>query len=219
MMSLVRNRRSLGLASLAAAFGLAGALGASAVRAGEEHPNDHAAVGAKAPNFTLVDTNGKTFVLAEALKQPGVKAVVLEWFNPECPFVKKSHQANHTMQETYAKFSDKGVLWVAINSAAPGKEGGGVDRNKKAIADYGIKYPVLIDEKGEVGHAYGAKTTPQMFVIAADGTLIYAGAIDNDNSATKPGSINYVAVALGEFLNGSTVTTSETRSYGCSVKY
>ncbi len=215
MMSHVRNRRSLGLASLAAALGLAGALGASAVRAGE-HAHDHAAVGAKAPTFTLVDTNGKTFVLAEALKQPGVKAVVLEWFNPDCPFVKKHHQANHTMQETFAKFSDKGVLWVAINSGAAGKEGAGLDRSKKAIAEFGFNYPVLLDEKGEVGHMYGAKTTPHMFIIAADGTLIYAGAIDNDNSATKPGSTNYVAVALGEFLNGSTVTTSETRPYGCS---
>jgi len=217
MTSLVRNRRFLGLASLAAAFGLAGVLGASAARAGAEH--GHAAVGQKAPDFTLTDTNGKTFTLAAALKQPGVKAVVLEWFNPDCPFVKKHHQANHTMQETLAKFSDKGVLWVAINSGAPGKEGAGLDRNKKAITEFGITYPVLMDENGAVGHMYDAKTTPHMFIIAADGTLVYAGAIDDDRSATKPGATNYVAKALGEMMQGSTVSTPETKPYGCSVKY
>jgi peroxiredoxin len=178
-----------------------------------------AKVGEKAPEFTLTDTDGKTVKLADLLADKDTKAVVVEWFNPECPFVVKQYGKTTTMPDTYKAFKDKGVKWVAINSSAKGKEGFGKDLNAKAKNDWKIEYPILLDESGEVGQAYGAKTTPHMFVITKDGKLAYAGAIDDDRSADKAGKKNYVKNALEEILKGSNVTEAETRPYGCSVKY
>ena len=172
-------------------------------------------IGAPAPAFSLKDLTGKTVNLADYKG----KVVVLEWFNPECPFVKKHHEKFTTMVDTYNAFKDKGVVWIAINSGAPGKEGAGLDKNKKASTDWKLPYSVLLDETGATGKAYGAKTTPHMYIINADGNLAYQGAIDNDRSADKAGSVNYVKQALTQVLAKETVTEAETKPYGCSVKY
>ena len=123
------------------------------------------------------------------------------------------------MNETFAAVEEKGVVWLAINSNAPGKQGHGLDRNAKAVKEYKIPFPLLIDEAGEVGRAYGAKTTPHMFIITPDGTIAYNGAIDDNRSADKLGDTNYVAVALATLAEGKTIKTAETPPYGCSVKY
>lgn len=174
-----------------------------------------AAVGSPAPNFTLTDLAGNQHELASYKG----KIVVLEWFNPDCPFVVKHHHHNKTMKETYDAYKDKDVVWLAINSGAPGKQGNGVERNQRAVTEYGIEYPVLLDESGEVGHLYGATNTPHMFVIDAQGVLRYAGAIDDNRSARTPGETNYVRAALDAILAGQEVATPETRAYGCGVKY
>jgi peroxiredoxin len=175
------------------------------------------APGDQAPAFTLTDTEGTEHTLQAYLDEG--KTVVIEWFNPDCPFIKKHHANHKTMNETFAGAKDHGVVWLAINSSAPGKQGHGLDRNKKAVEEYEMPFPVLLDESGEVGRAYGAKTTPHMFIIAADGTIAYNGAIDSDRSADKLGDTNYVAVALKEMAAEKKISTAESKPYGCSVKY
>jgi peroxiredoxin len=170
-----------------------------------------------APDFTLKDTEGKSHTLSEYTKAG--KVVVLEWFNPDCPFVKKHHVNNKSMSATYQAAAKQGVVWLAINSGSPGKQGAGLERNVKAKTEYAISYPVLLDEAGTVGRAYGAKTTPHMFVIAKDGSVAYAGAIDNDPAAGKLGDLNYVTAALDAISAGKPVENPRTKSYGCSVKY
>jgi peroxiredoxin len=174
-----------------------------------------AVVGSAAPDFTLTDTDGKQVKLSSFAG----KVVVLEWFNPDCPFVKKHHDKNKTFAELYTKYSAKDVVFLAINSGAAGKEGAGKERNVKAKADYKIAYSILLDETGTVGKEYGAKNTPAMYIIDAKGILAYSGAIDDNESATTPGQTNYVAKALDEILAGKPVTTKSTKAYGCSVKY
>jgi peroxiredoxin len=176
-----------------------------------------AVVGEPAPDFTLTDTEGKPHALADLLSAKRI--VVLEWFNPDCPFILKHHVHNHTMIDLAARYRDQGVVWLAINSAAAGKQGAGLERNRKAREEYRMDFPILLDESGAVGRAYGAKTTPHMFVIASDGTLAYAGAIDDDRSPSTLGKVNYVADALDALLVGKPVPVKETQSYGCSVKY
>ena len=175
------------------------------------------APGDQAPDFTLTDTEGAEFTLQTYLDDG--KTVVLEWFNPDCPFIRKHHLNHKTMNETFAAVKDQGVVWLAINSSAKGKEGHGLKRNQKAVKEYEIPFPLLIDESGEVGRAYGAKTTPHMFIINPDGTVAYNGAIDDDRSAAKLGKTNYVAIALKALREGKKIETTETPAYGCSVKY
>ena len=112
-------------------------------------------------------------------------------------------------------------MWLAINSGAEGNQGAGVERNKQAKADWKLEHPILIDDAGEVGHRYGAKTTPHMFVIDSSGDLRYMGAIDNDQRGNMSGDeyVNYVGQALDQILAHESVSVSETKSYGCSVKY
>jgi peroxiredoxin len=174
-------------------------------------------IGKPAPDFTLVDTEGNKHTLSDYAKKGRV--VVLEWFNPDCPFTKKHHVSFKTMHDLSASLADKNVAWFAINSGAPGKQGAGLERNVKAKKEYGIDYPLLLDESGDVGRAYGAKTTPHMFVIAADGTLAYKGAIDDNPSPTTMGKALYVRTAVDQVLAKKAVATAETKSYGCSVKY
>ncbi|MCA9726751.1 MAG: thioredoxin family protein [Candidatus Eisenbacteria bacterium] len=174
-----------------------------------------AEVGKQAPNFTLTDTEGHQHSLADYKG----KVVVLEWFNPDCPFVKKHHELHHSMIECANKAQETGVVWLAVNSGAPGKQGAGLERNVAARAEYEMKYPVLLDEDGKVGKMYGARTTPHMFVIAADGSLAYQGAIDDNPSPTELGDLNYVMAALNALQNGKAIGTANTKSYGCSVKY
>ena len=173
-------------------------------------------IGAPAPDFTLKDTEGKEHRLSEYVAQG--KTVVLEWFNPDCPFVKKHHEKNRTMVETYDAFKGKNVVWLAINSGAAGKQGYGLEHNREAKQKYGMEYPVLLDEDGTAGRAYGAKTTPHMFVISK-GNVVYAGAIDDNPTPATLGTTNYVAKALDAVVAGKPVEVAQTKSYGCSVKY
>lgn len=129
------------------------------------------------------------------------------------------HYQAKTSENTFNEFKDQGVVWIAINSGAPGMEGAGLEMSKKMRAEWAIPFPVAIDESGEVGHLYGAKTTPHMFVINKEGVITYAGAIDSDPSGKDKNATNYVANALRQTLAGETVTEASTKPYGCSVKY
>ncbi len=171
-------------------------------------------IGAKAPEFSLKDTE----VHEHALSSLSGKIVVLEWFNPDCPYVQKQHEKTTTMADLVKKYGDK-VTFLAINSTAPGKQGSGKDRNAKAKTDWKIDYPILLDETGEVGKSYQSKNTPTMYIIDASGNLAYWGAIDDDSSWDKAGKTNYVAKALDELLAGKPVSQSKTKPYGCNVKY
>ena len=197
------------------------ALGAVAIAAqpGMSEEIKAAKVGEKAPNFTLTDLDGKNHELAKLLAQEDTQAVVLEWFNPGCPFVVKHHQINPTTATLARDYKKRGVKWIAINSGAPGKQGHGIETNKAHAEKWKIQYPILMDESGKVGRMYGAKTTPHMYVIGKDGTLVYAGAIDNNRSPRTVGDVNYVKNALDQHLAGETIAVNSTRPYGCSVKY
>ena len=173
--------------------------------------------GDKAPDFTLTDTAGVQHSLAKYLADG--KVVVLEWFNPDCPFIIKHHKLNKTMNETFIFMGHKGVVWLAINSSAAGKQGAGLERNQAAHKEYEMTFPILMDESGKVGRAYGAKTTPHMFIIGKDGKVAYTGAIDDDPSPTQCGQRNYVISALRAVLEGRPVPEPSTKPYGCSVKY
>ena len=123
------------------------------------------------------------------------------------------------MIDTEKKYRDKGVVWLAINSGAPGQQGHGVERNAQARKAYRMDYPVLIDELGTVGRLYGAKTTPHMFVIGKDGVIVYSGGIDDDPRGQNAERTNFVDAALGETLAGKKVAKTQADPYGCSVKY
>lgn len=174
-----------------------------------------AELGKAAPDFVLTDTDGKAVKLSE---HKG-KIVVLEWFNPDCPFVKKHHSNNKSMAEAYGKVKGDDVVWLAINSGAPGKQGAGLERNQTARKEYGIPYPVLLDQAGVVGQAYGAKNTPHMFIVDQTGKLAYVGAIDDNPSPDVLGQLNYVVDAVTRLKKGEALATSQTKPYGCSVKY
>ena len=171
-------------------------------------------VGAAAPDFNLTSADGKPVKLSDFKG----KIVVIEWFNPECPVIIGKHKEK-TFSNLWDKYgSNKDIAFVAINSSAKGNQGNGKELNVKTAKEWGIQYPILLDEDGKVGHAYGAKTTPHMFVIGADGKIAYMGAID-DAKDGKPAKTNYVSAALDSLLKHETVATAETKPYGCSVKY
>jgi len=190
-----------------------------AIAAGPGH--DHAAkvkVGEKAPDFKLADLEGNQHKLSTYAKDG--KIVVLEWFNPGCPFVKKHYRDDtKTMNKLAEKYRDQGVVWLRINSGAPGKQGHGAELNKKIAAEWNIKDPILLDESGKVGRLYNSKNTPTMAVINAEGTLAYFGAIDDDRGGRNAGKTNFVDLALTQVLAGETVAKASTKPYGCAVKY
>lgn len=202
------------------ALGLVAGAGLLALQAQPASAGSYAAapaakVGDTAPDFNLKDLDGKDVKLADFKG----KIVVLEWFNPGCPFVVKHHSTLDTMKKTAAAYKDKDVVWLAINSGAEGKQGAAKDDNIKAKKDWKIEYPILLDPTGATGKAYGAKTTPHMYVIDKEGKLVYAGAIDNDRGPKKAGDKNYVKNALDEVIAGKKVTDATNEPYGCSVKY
>lgn len=206
-------------AALAATIGVTAFVArpqAQAMVAPEDKAAPVAKLGETAPDFTLKDTDGKEVKLSEIGKD---KIVVLEWFNFGCPFVKKHHEKFDTMTKLANDYKDKGVVWIAICSSGEGKEGAGKEANAKIKKEWKMEYPILLDESGATGKAYGAKTTPHMYVIGKDGKLAYRGAIDNDRSPGKQGDKNYVKNALEELLAGKKVTEAETTAYGCGVKY
>ena len=178
-----------------------------------------AVVGQPAPAFTLPAANGKTHALADFAG----KVVVLEWWNPECPFVGK-HYGSGNMQKLQKEWTAKGVVWLTVSSSAPGKQGhvDGAKAEAFMKEKSGAPTAVLLDPEGKVGRAYGAKTTPHMFVIDGKGRVVYAGGIDDKPSTDRADvatAKNYVAAALGEVLAGKPVSTPTSSPYGCGVKY
>jgi peroxiredoxin len=179
----------------------------------------HAArIGQNAPDFSLEDTTGRTVRLSALRGQP----VVLEWLNPGCPFVRKHYQGN--MQGLQSSYTGKGVSWLAINSThdasadymAPPQLARWMQEQKAAAT------ATLMDEDGRVGKAYAARVTPHMYIIDANGVLVYAGAIDSIASARVADierATNYVRQGLDELLAGKPLSTPTTQAYGCSIKF
>lgn len=204
--------------SRAIMFALGAAVTGSMMGAGNLDQAKPIEVGAKAPDFTLTDISGKEHTLSEYTAKG--QTVVLEWFSPDCPFVKKHYRDDTgTMLAIEQDMKDQPVVWLRINSARKGHPTTGVEHNKEAAQAWGIKTPILLDESGQVGKNYNAKRTPEMYIINKDGILSYHGAIDNRSDASAPGDVNYVRNALQQVLAGETVTTTETKAYGCGVKY
>jgi peroxiredoxin len=177
------------------------------------------APGDVAPDFSLTDIQGQKHSLSDYKG----KYVVLEWNNPGCPFVHK-HYDSGNMQKLQSEERAKGVVWLTINSAAANRQGSlSDDELSKYVKDqHASPTAYLRDPDGTVGHLYGAKTTPHMFVINPDGKLIYEGGIDNKptpDPADIPGATNYVKAALDESMAGQPVAVATSRPYGCSVKY
>ncbi len=175
--------------------------------------------GAIAQDFKLTDMYGKTVQLSSFRG----KTVVMEWHNPGCPFVVK-HYDSGNMQATQAAARKQGVVWLTINSGAPGKQGymKGPEAQKLA-KDQGLKADhYLLDVNGLVGKAYAAKTTPHMYIIDGSGKLVYQGGIDDKPTANKAdikGARNHVTAALADLKAGKSVSVAQSRPYGCSVKY
>lgn len=190
-----------------------GACGASNKSGSGPRTHTRAEIGKPAPDFTLKDLEGVEHRLSD-LKG---KVVVLEWINHECPFVNRVHSPNSVMTGTLAKFRDKPVAWLAIDSSHFSEKR--VDKIREWVKKREIEHPVLLDASGRVGQAYEAKTTPHMFVIDPNGVLAYSGAIDDDPYGREDRKRNYVEEAVTALLNGSTIATTATKSYGCSVKY
>lgn len=178
-----------------------------------------AVVGDQAPDFTLTDTDGN----ARSLSDFTGKYVVLEWVNFDCPFV-RAHYLSGNIPSMQTQYTEEGVVWLSICSSAPGKQGhfeGEELANRMEQAGWqGTAY--LIDESGEVGRLYEAKTTPHMYLISPDGMLVYAGAINSKPSADPediPEATNYVQAAFAAHTSGEPVSPNVTAPYGCSVKY
>jgi peroxiredoxin len=171
-----------------------------------------AKVGEAAPNFTLKTVDGKDWSLSDAKG----KVVVLEWVNPECPVcvrVMKDGTVAKTLADAKAQYGD--VVYVAVNSSAARKSS--LDATGGYLKEHKVDIPALLDTDGAVGKMYGARTTPHCFVIDANGVLAYQGAIDDNQSGD--GKTNYVVNALKQLKAGEKVSPSETKPYGCSVKY
>ena len=176
-----------------------------------------AELGQPAPGFTLVDLEGKTHRLADYRG----KTVVLEWFNPLCPFVVYAHEEG-ILADMSDRWADDDVVWLAINSGAPGQQGTGAELNKQYTTKWNMEHPLLLDESGTVGRAYEAKTTPHMYVIDSKGILLYRGGLDNAPRGQVRGGgqrVDYVEAALASVKAGESVAKAESEPYGCSVKY
>jgi peroxiredoxin len=170
--------------------------------------------GRKAPDFELDSFDGRTFRLAE---QKG-RIVVLEWLNTVCPYVQYHYDKAKTMVELAKKYKGKNVVWVAINSTSDTT----VEANREFAKKYKLSYPILDDRSGTIGRLYGARATPQMFVIDREGYIVYDGAIDDaplGKEQTGGGKTNYVDKAITELLAGQKVSMPNTPPYGCAIKY
>lgn len=178
-----------------------------------------AKVGAAAPDFTGTDTNGKVQHLADYKG----KYVVLEWSNPQCPYVRKHYETGN-MQALQQDEMKQGVAWLTVVSSAKDREGYMSADEANAYMKKVNSTPTarILDPSGDIGKLYGATATPHMFVIDKDGILQYAGAIDDRPSAdheTIAGAHNYVRAALDELRAGKPVAVPMTQAYGCGVKY
>jgi len=180
----------------------------------------HAAeIGKPAPAFTGKNVKGEAVSLADFAG----KAVVLEWTNLECPFVRK-HYDTGNMQKLQKSAAEKGVIWITVNSSAEGKQGYcNAEKMTKCIETEKIESAqVLLDPEGTIGKAYAAKVTPHMFIINKDGTLAYDGAIDSNSSTEKADVATaepLFANALEAVLAGKPIENAKNKPYGCSVKY
>jgi hypothetical protein len=214
-MQLVARRRvlTIGLGG-AAAIALPGVPSPALAYAAPQ-----ARIGEPAPTFSLTDSNGNAVSLTDFKG----KTVVLEWTNHECPYVRKHYGANN-MQMLQKKWTAQGVVWLTLISSAPGTQGyvTGEEANKLTAQRAAAPSHVLLDPRGDGGRAYGAQTTPHMYVIKADGTLAYMGGID-DRPTTRLEDLktakNFVDAALTELAEGKSVSATSARPYGCSVKY
>ncbi|MBI1238200.1 MAG: redoxin domain-containing protein [Alphaproteobacteria bacterium] len=176
-------------------------------------------IGAPAPAIATTDSKGE----AVDLTALAGKTVILEWTNDQCPYVQKHYKSGNIPHMQMDAATD-GIVWISIISSAPGKQGHVTPEEVEALKRDRDSWPahVVLDETGEIGRAYGAKTTPHMFVIDPAGALVYAGAIDDKRSTDVddvPGATNYVRQALAEMKAGAPVSVAETTPYGCSVKY
>lgn len=212
----------------------------TAAEKAEEAPSEapkFAEVGQPAPDFALQDLDGNTVKLTD---HQG-KVVVLEWFNPECPFVKLSHTKG-SLKGAAAKAKEDGVVWFAINSNVSGSQGSDIEANRKAKGEFNMDYPILRDENSEVAKLYKAERTPHMYVINQAGILVYAGAIDSspdgEEQSPKAGVstrhvgedgkaecketdelVRYVDEALADIAADREPCSPTTEAYGCTVKY
>lgn len=178
-----------------------------------------AEIGAPAPAFSGIGSDGRSISLSDFRG----KTVVLEWTNNECPFVHK-HYRSGNMQALQREATSQGAVWLSIISSAPGKQGYVDGASAEALSERRGAMPtaVVLDSSGAIGRAYDAKTTPHMFIIDADGVLVFAGGIDDHPStdiADIPKAHNYVRAALTQVFSGSAVEPAVTRPYGCSIKY
>jgi len=176
-------------------------------------------VGEPAPDFQGIDSEGKTHRLAGYRG----KIVVLEWTNHDCPFVRKHYSAGN-MQNQQREAAAQGVVWLSVISSAPGKQGHVTAANADELTRSRNAAPraVILDPSGETGRAYGARTTPHMYIVDKAGKLVYTGGIDSITSANPadiPRATQHVRVALQELAAGKPVSTPVTKPYGCSVKY
>jgi peroxiredoxin len=193
--------------------------GAAAPAAAGAEKADKAEVGKPAPDFALKDLDGKEVRLSSFKGT----TVVLEWFNPGCPFVKASHTKG-SLKDAAKRHTKNGVVWLAVNSAAAGKQGAGPEANREGAKGFAMEHPILLDDTGTVGKTYGATNTPHIMVIDDKGTLVYRGAVDNSpdgEGESAPGNklVSYVDATLADLAAGRPITTVETKAYGCSVKY
>ena len=183
-----------------------------------QNPN----VDEQAPSFSGINSYGEQINLSDFIGQP----VILEWTNHECPYVAK-HYSENNMQDVQKRAQDEGFVWLSIISSTPGDQGHVDKATANALTKSRNAYPthVLLDESGEIGMKYGAKTTPHMYMIDSSGVLKYKGAIDDVGrgmkffSASLKDAVNYVATQLDDVKNNKSLTISSTVAYGCSVKY
>ena len=171
-----------------------------------------AKVGEAAPAFSVADQNGKVHSLADYKG----KVVVLEWTNPDCPFVVR-HYREGTMKSLANNYRDQSVVWLAVNTTKTNT----AEKSRRWTAEKELPYPTLIDADGKLGKVYGAKTTPHMFVIGKDGKLVYTGAVDDDPNGEKAKQEReqYLVNAITAALAGEAPARKVTKPYGCSVKY
>ena len=175
-------------------------------------------IGAPAPAFQAVDVEGRTRNLAEFAG----KTVILEWTNHDCPYVRK-HYGSGTMQTLQKDMTAQGAVWLTVVSSPPGEQGHVEAAQAKDLTARRNAAPsdVLLDPKGIVGRAYGATTTPHIYIVDPKGTLAYMGAIDDkpsSNPASLDGARSYVRQAMAELKAGKPVSQASTKSYGCAIK-
>jgi hypothetical protein len=214
MMTVTRRNLLLGAgaAAVAAAIGVGVVLNGGPAVASVE-------TGARAPAFSVQDANGATRTLSEF----SGRMVILEWTNHGCPYVRK-HYDSGNMQALQREATADGIVWLQVISSAPGEQGhlDGVGALARVRTDNAAPSATLLDPTGVMGRAYGARNTPQMFIISGEGVVVYQGAIDDRPSArpaSLEGATNYVRAALADIEAGRAVQVAETTPYGCSVKY